>query len=61
MRQPGIPKTKRKKKDDEAQNPSKLKRIGLTMTCSRCVQQGHNKGFCKKSRTKLSLILVSWI
>ena len=53
-RQSGRP----KKKADEVQNPNKLKRTRLVMMCSRCGEQGHNIRSCKKSRTKICLIMV---
>ncbi|KAK8988249.1 hypothetical protein V6N11_023724 [Hibiscus sabdariffa] len=50
-KQPGRPKTKRKKEPDELtpqrEKCAKLRKIGVSMTCSKCGQQGHNKRSCK--------------
>ncbi|KAK8683005.1 hypothetical protein V6N13_039081 [Hibiscus sabdariffa] len=47
----GRPKTKRKKEPDELTSQrekcAKLRKIGVSMTCSKCGQQGHNKRSCK--------------
>ncbi|XP_057809117.1 uncharacterized protein LOC131023590 [Salvia miltiorrhiza] len=48
-RMPGRPKLKRKRDSDEV-NPNdtnKLKKNGVTMTCRRCMQPGHNTRTCK--------------
>ncbi|KAL4289626.1 hypothetical protein GQ457_14G018530 [Hibiscus cannabinus] len=50
-KQPGRPKMKRKKESDELtpqkEKFAKLMKIGVSMTCSKCGQQGHNKRSCK--------------
>ena len=44
--------TNRRKEANEAKNPNKLKRIGLTMTCLKCGQSGHNKSLIRKVKLK---------
>ncbi|KAK8628568.1 hypothetical protein V6N13_009155 [Hibiscus sabdariffa] len=50
-KQPVRPKMKRKKEPDELTSQreqfAKLRKIGVSMTCSKCGQQGHNKRSCK--------------
>ncbi|XP_057798030.1 uncharacterized protein LOC131014162 [Salvia miltiorrhiza] len=46
---PGRPKKKRKRDIDERDphNSTRLKRVGLRMTCQKCLQVGHNARTCK--------------
>ncbi|KAK8516375.1 hypothetical protein V6N12_068982 [Hibiscus sabdariffa] len=50
-KQPGRPKTKRKKEPYELTSQrekcAKLRKIEVSMTCSKCGQQGHNKRSCE--------------
>lgn len=46
---PGRPKKKRRRGQDERNpnNPAKLRKIGVRITCQKCLQQGHNSRGCK--------------
>lgn len=46
---PGRPKKKRRKQKDEIdpKNPARLRRVGVRMTCQKCLQVGHNARGCK--------------
>lgn len=46
---PGRPKKKRRRDADEIdpQNPTRMRRTGMVMTCQKCFQVGHNSRGCK--------------
>lgn len=43
----GRPKKHRRREDDEIRAGCKMSKKGIAMTCSRCLQIGHNKITCK--------------